>query len=146
MKWFLKDALESNIASANHILEGLLRNRLELYVPPIFQFEICNALTKACGHRYKGTTIPRLTKEKAADYMRELFAMPITVRSLTQNEMIDVIGWAVEYGKGYYDMTYLALAEDLDCQWCTADDKFLKAVPLTFPAIRVLPLSSLRLG
>ena len=33
---------------------------------------------------------------------------------------------------------------ELDCQWCTADDKVLEALLPTFPVQRVLLLCSLR--
>jgi predicted nucleic acid-binding protein len=51
---------------------------------------------------------------------------------------------AVDYSKGHYDMTYLRLAEQLGCRWCTADRKVLRAPAPGFPVHRVLLLSSLR--
>jgi predicted nucleic acid-binding protein len=51
---------------------------------------------------------------------------------------------AVTYSKGLYDMTYIRLAQQLDCRWCTADRKLLQALAPGFPTERVLQLSSLR--
>jgi len=51
---------------------------------------------------------------------------------------------AVNYSRGYYDMVYLWLVEQLDCQWCTADERFLAPTREGFPRHRVLVLSTLR--
>lgn len=101
VKWFIRDTLESNIDLADDLLTAFLEGKLELYAPPVFPFEVCNAFTKACGHRYPGTRLSRLTKQKAAEYMRQLFNLPITIEVLTQDQIIEVIGLAVDYSKTY---------------------------------------------
>jgi hypothetical protein len=51
---------------------------------------------------------------------------------------------AVDYHKGFYDSSCLQLARQLNCQWCMADAKVLRAVPPDFPARLVLQLAELR--
>jgi predicted nucleic acid-binding protein len=40
------------------------------------------------------------------------------------------------------DMTYVGLAQELRCQWCTADRKFFQAVPADFPTQLAIELTS----
>ena len=144
VKWFLRDALETNVDLADDILTSFVKKQIELYAPPVFPFEVCNALTKACGHRYVGTRTARLTKEQAILCVRKLLRLPINIATEHEREFVRALEFSVDHSRMFYDMTYLALAMELDCQWCTADDKILKSVPPKFPADRILPLSSLR--
>jgi predicted nucleic acid-binding protein len=143
-KWFLKDALETDTDLADEILIASLAGDVELYAPRIFSYEVCGLLAKACLTRPRGAGTSRLTKENAVQCVRELFALPIRITDATEEEAVEALELAVDYAKGHYDMTYIRLAEELNCQWCTADRKVLQALAKGFPVARVLELSSLR--
>ena len=144
IKWFLQDSLEEDTELAEDILVALLSGDLELHAPRIFTYEVCGALAKACKRRVSGTNRFRLTKGKALRCARELFALPIHVAEATEEEGCGALEMAVDYSKTHYDMTYVHLAEQLDCQWCTSDLKAGKAVPPGFPHNRILHLSTMR--
>src|SRR5258708_1650739 len=142
IKWFLSDINEADIDKAREILLALLAGDLELHAPRIFMYEVCGALTKACGHRLTGTATPRISKDLAVQAIHELFGLPIVIEEASENEAIAALELAVTFSKGHYDMTYLRLANKLNCKWCTADAKVLKAASVNFPHDRVLLLSA----
>lgn len=76
--------------------------------------------------------------------MHEFFQLPIQIADATEEEAVVALELAVKYSKGHYDMTYIRLAEELDCRWCTADRRVLQALAPGFPVQRVLDLASLR--
>jgi predicted nucleic acid-binding protein len=143
-KWFLKDARESDVDLADEILVALLAGDIELHAPRIIRYELSGLLTKACLTRDPHNKTPRVRGDQASAFIREFFRLPIRIRAATEAEAVEALQLAVTYSKGHYDMTYLRLAEKLDCQWCTADAKVLKANRKGFPAHRVRLLSALR--
>ena len=143
-KWFLHDAIEADTDLADEILVTFLSGELELHAPRIFTYEVCGVLKKACHWRLPGTNRFRLTKEQALRCAHELFGLAIHVAEASEAEGCEALDMAVDYSKGHYDMTYVRLANVLDCQWCTADFKAQEAVPPTFPHNRILQLSALR--
>jgi predicted nucleic acid-binding protein len=143
-KWFLKDGVEQDVDLAEDILAALLAGDVELHAPRIFTYEVANLLAKACGARDPITRLPRKQQADALRDLEDLFSLPITIPAPTSDEAKSALEGAVRWSKTLYDMTYLLLAEELDCQWCTADDKILEALLATFPRQRVLLLSSLR--
>jgi predicted nucleic acid-binding protein len=136
-KWFLRDASEADTDLADHLLRRFLAGDLELFAPEIFPHEVTGFLSKACRRT-------RISRTKAADAIRDLFAMPITVTRTDATEQVETLDMSVDFSKKNYDMAYLRLAIRLDCRLCTADEKIMKANPAGFPANRVLLLSSLR--
>ena len=144
VKWFLKDKLEADVDLANEILFQYLSGALELHAPSIFHHEVDGALTRACLTRFERGGPPRMTVENALAALETLGSYPITIHTPTLEERQQILNMAVDYSKGNYDMLYIWLAEQLDCQWCTADDRFLISIREGFPIHRVLLLSSLR--
>lgn len=143
-KWFLQDAMEEDTDLADDILLAFLSDDLELHAPRVFTYEVCSLLKKACQWRLPGTNGFRLTKDQALCCVHELFGLSICHAEATEAEGCEALEMAVDYSKGHYDMTYVRLAERLDCQWCTADEKADQAVPRAFPHNRVLHLEALR--
>lgn len=138
-KWFLRDEIGADLADT--ILLGLLADEIELHAPQIFYYEVGALLARACGTSDPFTRQRRLERPHAARSVKELFGLPIRVAGPTEPESLRVLEMSVVYSKSYYDMTYLHLAQKLDCQWCTADDKILKGSPKHFPSQHVVLLS-----
>lgn len=145
-KWFLQDATETDTDLAEEILVTFLDGELELHAPRIFTYEVCGALAKACCSRSAGTSGFRLKKEQALRCAHELFGLAIHIAESSEAEGCEALDMAVDFSQGHYDMTYVRLAQRLDCQWCTADLKVQMAVPPAFPHNRILQLSTLRSG
>jgi predicted nucleic acid-binding protein len=143
-KWFLRDPLEADVDLAEELLIALLADDIEMHAPRIFTYEVCKLLTKACLSRDPRTKDSRLGKGAAEECVRRLFALPIEYAETTAEESLGAIDLAVSYAKQYYDMIYIRLARELDCHWCTADEKLLLGLAPGFPSNRVLLLSSLR--
>ncbi len=141
-KWFLRVEIGAELADT--ILLGLLADEIELHAPQIFYYEVGALLARACGTSDPFTRQRRLERPHAARSVKELFSLPIRVAGPSESESLHVLEMSVVYSKSYYDMTYLHLAQKLDCQWCTADDKVLEAAPKGFPLRSVVLLSSLR--
>ena len=86
IKWFLRDSNESEIEKADMILDALMSGDVVLHAPGIFTYEVCGALTKACGHRLSGSRTPRRTKELAVSAIRDLFKLPINIHVTSEQE------------------------------------------------------------
>jgi predicted nucleic acid-binding protein len=142
-KWFLKDELESYIEQADELLLRLLADDVELYAPRVIHYEVCHLLRKATRHPDPNTGTFRLSKENAIQSAQEFLALPLYILDTIEQEYIWALETAIDYHKGHADMTYIALAERLHCQWCTADDNVLEGVPATFPSSLVMLLSAL---
>ena len=143
-KWFLKDELEGDVDLAEEILGLFLDQEIELHAPDIFRKEVCGVLARAClTHLFRGGP-PCIMKADAQQHVRDLFRLPIQIHGETAERSVAALQLAVDYSKGYYDMTYVRLAEELDCQWCTADERFLAPTREGLPRHRVLILSTLR--
>lgn len=140
-KWFLLDEPDCDLARA--VLAELLAGKKELHAPGVFLYEVCHALTSACLTRGK-TGAPRLKPDHALECVRELFGLEIDVHAAALEECTEALLTAVKHSKRHADMSYVYLAEKLDCQWCTADEKVLSAVRDGFPSERVCLLSSMR--
>ena len=143
-KWFLRDALERDVDLAENLLRAALDGNLELHVPGIFTFEVCNLLAKACG-KHPVKKAARLTPTEACASVEDLHAMPLQIADSSVKDKLRALEMSATFSKLFYDMTYLCLAEKLDCQWITADARVLHALPSTFPRHRVLLLSELRM-
>ena len=144
LKWFLKDELEDDVDLANEVLFDALSGNLQLHGPDIFFHEVDGGLTRACLTRTHRGSPPRMNIQSALDALETLAAYPIQIHTSTLAHRQEVLNMAVHYAKGNYDMIYLHLAEQLNCQWCMADERFLLSVRPGFPRHHVLLLSSLR--
>jgi predicted nucleic acid-binding protein len=82
-----------------------------------------------------------MTIDVALTRLELLYDLPFQQHKISPDQAAEIMGLAVKYSKGYYDMSYFYLAGKIDCLWCTADAKFLRAVPADFPKQRVLLLS-----
>ncbi len=136
-KWFLTDEADVDIAA--NLRHASLTGKTELHAPSIFSYEVGNLLLSACRQRPA-----RLEEEDAVACIRRLFALPIHIHPLSEEEGVETIGMAFRFSKTFYDMTYLNLAEKLDCRLCTADERAARSTHSEFPADRIVLLSQLR--
>ena len=136
--------LESDVDLADQIFLKMENGMLELHAPGVFPHEIRGLLTRACLTRPQRGGPPRLSAEIAVQAIQTISEYPIQIHEETVEGGQEALRMAVKYSKGHFDMTYLRLAEQLDCQWCTADGKILSSLLKGFPIHRVLLLSTLK--
>jgi predicted nucleic acid-binding protein len=138
-KWFLND--EHDVDLAVKILAEFLAGTIELHAPQNFTNEVCGLVSRASRQ------VPqRISKDDAVEAVRELFRLDIQIAETNEQECVNAMNMSIDFSKTFYDMLYVNLAELLDCQWCTSDDKVRKSSPAAFPTTRVLPLSRRRTG
>ncbi len=140
-KWFLKDSSEAHADLADDILIDLLAGDVDLHAPRVMSYEVCRLLWKACLTPRRGADTKRLETDVALDCVRLLFDIPLHFANATPEESSEAIEMGVRYYKNYYDMTYLRLADELDCRVLTADEKLLLSAPSSFPLHRFLRLA-----
>lgn len=136
-KWFLDD--EEDIEKAEQFLIRLLAEEIELHAPEILRYELGNLLTRA-QKNYK-RTINREDSEKAYRYFCEL---PITYHNLSDKDRQEVLSFANQFHRGFYDSSYIWLARSLGTKWLTSDHSYSSNLPTGFPVSNVLPLESSR--
>lgn len=133
--WILTDEPYANVA--DNILVAIIAGDIEAHAPRIFTYEVSGTLTKACAGK-------RLTPATAIQFLEKLFGLPIIISPASKEEAQEALQMATQFSKTHADMTYLRLAEMLDVNFCTADEKLLiGGTPPGFPTHRIVLLASL---
>ncbi|QEH31972.1 hypothetical protein OJF2_04390 [Aquisphaera giovannonii] len=140
-KWFLDD--EQDVDLAEEILLRFLQGSLELRAPRVFRYEVCALLAKACGSKTASGN-RRLSKDDGQQAVKQLFQLGIPLSDETEAAAAATLEKCISFSKTFKDMSYLHLAIELDCLFCTADGRIRDSVPPAFPTSRVLLLSDLR--
>lgn len=141
-KWFLDD--EDDVDLAENVLLAILAGDVEAHIPRVAIYEICHLLTKACQTHAKAGPSARIARDHAVECVRELFRLPLEKSDVNLEECLGALEMAVLHSKRHADMVFLWRAVQLNCQWCTADEKILAACRPTFPTPHVLLLSATR--
>ena len=136
-KWFLNDEGDADLAI--DILMSLLAGVMELHAPRVFVYDVCALIAKA-----RAGSKPRISRPDGIEAIRKFLGIDVKLFDLTEPGAIRSFELASDSSKTFKDMTYLHLAEHLDCKFCTADTKVTVSVPRTYPLHRIVLLSSLR--
>jgi len=111
--------------------ERWLKENREIVAPYLFSFEVTSALwQKARRHL--------LSMEEAREAIRRVLALGVRLLHPTD---ISLVAFDLAHRLGRpatYDTHYLALAEILDIEFWTADERLFNAVREDFPRIRWL--------
>jgi len=135
-KWYLND--ENLIDKAEDFLVRLLANEIVLHAPEVLRYELGHLLTKA--QRRGNRPINRNQCEEAYHTFCEL---PITFHQLNDIQRQEVLSFANNFNRGFYDSSYIWLAGHLGCQWVTAEGRLGRELLSGYPVERVLTLESL---
>ena len=103
--------------AAKALLVDHMEGRAKLLVPPLLYYEVGNILLF-------GRSRPPV--EQAIDALTDLFSIPLEVVPPTLVSAHATLRLASESGLSYYDATYVALAEMLDCALITADTRLAR--------------------
>ena len=131
IKWFVGGD-EQHTEMADAILADLLAKTIEVHVPRLFFYEMASILARACANQERA-----MTPDEALASLDDLFELPLVVFEGARRETSESVRLATEHSKTAYDMSYLFLAGELDCQWCTADEKVAKGQGERFPRSRI---------
>ena len=91
-----------------------MEGRAKLIVPPLLYYEVGNILLF-------GRSRPPI--EQAIDALADLLSIPLEVVPPALVTAHGTLRLAFERGLSYYDASYVALAEMLDCSLITADKR-----------------------
>lgn len=111
-KWLVPDAAEDDVPAAKALLADHMEGRAKIIIPSLLYYEVGNILLF-------GRSRPPI--EQAADALTDLFSIPLEIVSPALVSADVTLRLASLRGLSYYDATYVALAEMLDCQLITAD-------------------------
>jgi predicted nucleic acid-binding protein len=118
-KWLIPDAAEADVAIAKALLLDHMEGRAEIVVPALLYYEVANILVFGKS---------RPPDDEAADALRDLYAIPLTVAAPAADAADSALRLASAHSLSYYDAAYLALADELDCALITADQRLARRV------------------
>ena len=127
VKWLVQ---EEDSPRAHAVLALWDRDEQQLAAPDLLRFEVTNAL-------HRRVASGEMTVREAGVLAENLFADFDFHR--TPQLHVRALELASELGQGaVYDCHYLALAEALECELWTADERFRRAASPAFPFVHAL--------
>jgi predicted nucleic acid-binding protein len=111
LKWVLGDRGEADHGKAMDLLSGWVDDRVELFAPTLWEYEVGNFL----GRELPGEAMRKMT------LLRNL-----RIVGLPLNESMHVrcFSWMKQHGVTFYDAAYLAAAVEIGGILITADSRF----------------------
>lgn len=130
LKTFLPDPLST---SCRALLEHLEEERFELLAPHLWAYETTSSLTKAVRHG-------QITPEQGRRAMNKIHSLPIRLCRPDSAQSMDAFEWTLRLRRAAaYDSFYLALAESLQCNFWTTDQRLVNSVAAEHPWVRPVP-------
>ena len=90
---------------------------MEITVPALLYYEVANILLF-------GRSRPPV--DEAAEALSDLYSIPLVVAAPAPDAADAALRLASQLGLSYYDASYVALAEELDCVLITADQRLVR--------------------
>jgi predicted nucleic acid-binding protein len=134
-KWYLND--EDFVAEAELYLLRLLAGDIEFHAPILLWYELGHILAKA--QRRSGRS---LSATEAQEAYRTFCQLPISCYEQDAQMRQDILAFANQHHRGFYDSSYVCLAIALGCPWLTSERRYGGQLPPGFPVGVVLPLES----
>ena len=114
LKWFRRD--ETGAEKALALREAYLDGILGIAVPDLLLYELGNVL------RYK----PDLDSDKVTAAVESVLAMGFSLHAVTQERLIRAVEIAFAHDATVYDAAFVALAEELQADFVTADERLAR--------------------
>jgi predicted nucleic acid-binding protein len=111
-KWLVPDAAEEDVPAAKALLIDHMEGRARIIIPSLLYYEVGNILLFGRS---------RPPREEALEALTDLFSIPLEVVPPALASATATLRLASLRGLSYYDATYVALAEMLDCPLITSD-------------------------
>jgi predicted nucleic acid-binding protein len=116
-KWLIPDASEEDVPAAKALLVEHMEGRVQIAVPALLYYEVANILLFGRS---------RLPSGEAAEALSDFFALPLMVVPPAPETADVAMRLASQYQLSYYDASYVALAETLECELITADQRLVR--------------------
>ena len=116
-KWLIPDVAEEDVSAAKALLVDHMEGRVAITVPTLLYYEVANILLF-------GRSKP--PSDEAAEALRDLYSIPLAVAVPAPETADAALRLASDHGLSYYDASYVALAETLDCTLITADQRLAR--------------------
>ena len=113
LKWVLGDERESDQYKAMKLLNAWVEGAAELSAPTLWQYEVGNFL---------GRELP----EESAEKMDLLLNLNIKSVDLADSIFRRCLNWMRQKNVSFYDVSYLAVALEIQATLITADETFVK--------------------
>lgn len=128
-KWLLPPSDEPHIIEAVRLIEDYVDRKIQIFVPDLFWVEVGNLLWNAARRG-------RCTLDHATHALIRITAQKFpTIASLLILRSAFAI--ANVHGRAVYDCLYIALAEALDADFVTADEKLANALASKYSIISI---------
>jgi predicted nucleic acid-binding protein len=121
-KWLVPDSAEEDVPAAKALLVDHMEGRAKIIVPSLLYYEVGNILLF-------GRSRPSV--EESLEALNDLFSIPLEVVPPSPASANTTLQLASLRGLSYYDATYVALAEMLDCPLITADRRLAQRARAT---------------
>jgi predicted nucleic acid-binding protein len=128
-KWLLPPSDEPHINQAVRLIEDYVDRKIQIFVPDLFWVEVGNLLWNAARRG-------RCTLDHATHALDRITAQKFpTIASLFILRSAFAI--ANSHGRAVYDCLYVALAEALEVDFVTADEKLANALASKYSIISI---------
>ena len=134
-KWFLND--EDAVDIAETFLIRFLAKEIVFYAPHILEYELGHIITRA-----QRSGRQRIETDQAIEAYRTFSELPIVFCDLSVQDRQTILDFAIRFNRGFYDATYIVLANKLDCIWLTSEKRYRTNLPHDFPEHLILTLES----
>jgi len=114
--WFFTD--EAGRDQALAVRDDLKGNPDRYFVPPLFHAELVHVLARKSGRNADFTN----------EGLRLMLRLGVRTLPLSEEALLRTAHWACQ-GLSGYDATFVALAEDLEGRWLTADESAARGAP-----------------
>jgi predicted nucleic acid-binding protein len=128
-KWLLPPSNEPHIDQAVRLIADYADRKIQIFVPDLFWVEVGSLLWNAARRG-------RCTLDHATNALNRITAQKFpTIASLFILRSAFAIANA--HGRTVYDSLYVALAEALQVEFVTADEKLANALASKYPVISI---------
>ena len=117
-KLYLRD--EQYIDKADLLFDRFQKGNVDLIAPRVITYEVPAAIKRGAGR-------VRASEETWKDAIESFESLGLVVVD-DSDAKYEATRFAMNYSIGYYDALYMLLAEDLDCQLVTADDRLWRSL------------------
>jgi len=118
-------------SQVNVLWEGWLQSGSILTAPRLIRYELVNVINKS--RRAKA-----ISNATAIDMMDAMLNLPIALHDSDSMHLRALVLASRFDLPATYDAHYLALAEELDCEFWTADKRLARATNGAFPRLRLV--------
>lgn len=109
-------------ATLRQLMAGWVKDSLRIYTPTLWTYEITSAISK-------GVRFGLFSEASGKELLRQAFQMELQIVNPDSNQANSAFQWSRRLNRANaYDCFYLGLAQSLDSELWTSDQKLVNAV------------------